>query len=227
MLILHRFSTSFLAELLNSLFKAACEAIFDSLRTIGGTTDDETRAVKYLRFICRCTSRSVEFSALAQDATTLLERLELPQRFPSGERPKNLAGRYYVPSLNSQTYLHSLKAALAVATEVQQRIGDVESEQRITKEVRHVGAIALEAIANVGLGTIRNEEHYQDMTRSMEVVSQRRKDLEVSLPPRPTPLCCSPYHSRTAPWLWNSDSHGFKRGSRSMERKRCFFPVKI
>ncbi|KAF5000489.1 hypothetical protein FDECE_11199, partial [Fusarium decemcellulare] len=168
-----------LVFLLNHLFSRACVFIFHGLGTLDKLEKEtaEQTAMKYLAYICRCTSYCPEYSALREDAATLLNRLELARRYPSQQAPEAIVGKYFVPPASHLTYKKSLDDAMAMCKDVEASVSNLKLVRLVTDQIRKDNATTLRALSQLGLGTISNAKTYETMDVSSKLVFRRRKEM--------------------------------------------------
>ena len=88
--------------------------------------------------------------------------------------------RFFVPLLSYSEYYKSLNAALDLGRDIKHSIDNLKSENRLSEQIRTTSSASLEAFAKISLGTVPNEDNYKSMIRSVDIVSQRRQDMDVS-----------------------------------------------
>ncbi|KAF5641058.1 uncharacterized protein FTJAE_4240 [Fusarium tjaetaba] len=160
--------------LLNHVFALACSHVFQGLSA--SDTEDkehaERKAMAYLSYICRCTRSRPEYSALKQDASTLLQRLELPRRYPGPFSIDAVVGEYIVPLESPSKYERYLKEAITSCSNVQQSIDSLRYATDMTQELKKDNAKALDALSTLALGTVPDDQYYKAMIKSCEVVAK-------------------------------------------------------
>ncbi|RKL33538.1 hypothetical protein BFJ72_g10054 [Fusarium proliferatum] len=160
--------------LLNHVFALACSQVFKGLSAsdIEAKEHTETKAMAYLSYVCRCTRSRPEYSALHQDANTLLQRLELPRRYPGPFPINEVVGKYIVPLESPSKYEKYMNEAVTSCRNVQQSLDSLSLASDMTRELKKDNAKALDALSTLALGTVPDDQYYKAMIKSCDLVAK-------------------------------------------------------
>ncbi|KAM0421185.1 hypothetical protein ACHAPT_011077 [Fusarium lateritium] len=175
-----------MGSLLNHVFAQACSLVFEGLGTSDSTRKEtaERKATEYLSYVCRCTNYSPGYSALREDAHTLLERLEQARRHPSPHEAVTPVGKYTAPIECHSYYRKRLDDALNRCEGAQGWLNNISLATMVTQEFKKDNAKLTRALSAQSLGTISNDANYDKMVASsgrvylrMEEIAKRKDKL--------------------------------------------------
>ncbi|KAF4950595.1 hypothetical protein FSARC_13130 [Fusarium sarcochroum] len=166
--------------LLNHVFALACSLVFQGLSASDVRSKDnaEQKAMEYLSFIRRSTSSCPEFSALQQDASTLLQRFEVARRYPGPFKTQEVVGKYVVPLESCSKYENHLQEAISSCKDVQNSLNSLLLATNMAQELKRDNAKALDALSSLALGTIPDDQYYKAMNTSFEMVDKCKNAMK-------------------------------------------------
>ena len=157
-----------LPKLLQLEFISASAMIFEGSRDIESI-------ISRLRFIVSCAKGSVDQSGLAADAKILLERVEVPFRYPGLRGAKVEAGACYsVPVMNTTEYMDTLSKRITDAEKLEDKCTELGDQAKTMVLSQDNMKTLLEEMA-------KNSRGFLDLTSAEKNAVDALNDLDAKV----------------------------------------------
>ncbi|KAM0421134.1 hypothetical protein ACHAPT_011026 [Fusarium lateritium] len=162
----------FLRRFLEDLFVTV------STDVVSNSSDSDTVdlvSMSRLRFIIRCLRMDPASAQFTVDAKKLLDRLDLPRRFP---RPANCPGRpLYVPVLQPDYTKEQLKWRINNAIDAEKKIAEIIRDHKQQLDLEEKTQNTIKAIATTMASLEDPDTSKKTAITALEDVERKRKDL--------------------------------------------------